>query len=151
MKLILVPSNPNHGPRVAVSVPQDGGDIDAFLETVVAPALVAYGWSPQLVQEAMHRIEVPGATEEPETSDRPPSRQHNDEYPIAPAPPEGFTIVGRSIEGPDPDSPMSIEDLRYFSEGAWRRTSYADGGGYWYAARTGSETLAELQAHLAAR
>jgi hypothetical protein len=149
MKLILVPSNPNHGPRVAISVPQDGGDIDAFLETVVAPALVAFGWSPQSVQDAMHRVEVPGAVEEePETSDRPPSSQTTDEHPIAPAPPVGFTIVGFDVRCSDPDGVFDDGDLEWYSGSRWYSTGCADGG-YWYAARDGSETLAKLQAHVA--
>ena len=151
MKLILVPSNPNHGPRVAISVPQDGGDIDTFLGTVVAPALVAFGWSPQSVQDAMHRVEVPGAEDEKpelESDDLTEWSTLTD----APAPPEGFTIVGYNIDCPGPhDTLWDDEDLVWWNCAVWIPTRFASGGDVWYAARNGSETLAKLQAHLAAR
>ncbi len=223
MKLILVPSNPNHGPRVAISVPQDGGDIDEFLSQVVAPALVAFGYHPQTIQDAMHRVDVPGAEDEeplepddltewsttpepavdlPELPPVPkgfdswsepalvPQRSrpcegpmgffHADpdfpdddwivstggtyggptHYPVyfikAAAkpvakfpcdPPEGFTIVGYNVSTDErhPDG-----ELLWHDTFAWHETNRASGDYVWYAARTGSETLAKLQAHLAA-
>ncbi len=152
MKLILVPSNPKHGPRVAISIANDGGDIDAFLETVVAPALVAFGWAPQNVQDAMHRIEVPGAVEEEAA---PPVDDLTERSTPAPSlgrpkPPEGFTIVGHGVDvGEALEFPQA--DLAFsHAGGSWTSTHLANGYSVWYAARNGSKTLAKLQAHVAA-
>lgn len=151
MKLILVPSNPNHGPRVSISVPTDGGLIDNVVSDLVVPILIAGGWHPQSVQDALRSVEVPGAVAEDET---PPDDLTEWSAPAsAPKPPTDFTVLGFNVVAPDPDEEYPRDDLHYYSGAAsmWQPTVYADGQGYWYAARNGSETLAKLQAHVAAQ
>jgi hypothetical protein len=87
MKLILVPSNPQHGPRVAISIPEDGGEFDRFLDSVVVPALVAYGWHPQTIQDFMRAVAVPGADEE--EGDR--AEWSTSPCPPLPPAPEGYS------------------------------------------------------------
>lgn len=147
MKLILVPSNPNHGPRVSISVPDDGGLIDKVVSDLVVPILIAGGWHPQSVQDALRSVEVPGAVAE---DDAPPQDDLTEwSTPAgAPEPPEGFTVVGFDLQA---EGTFDFDDLKYTIPGEnWISTHLVNGHEVWYAARNGSETLAKLQAHVAA-
>jgi len=152
MKLILVPSNPKHGPRVAISIANDGGVLSDFLSDVVVPALVAYGWHPQSIQDAMHDVEVPGARKDVELADdmtewsTPVSVR-----PGSPTPPGGFTIVGYGVDLGE-ELEFNIGDLVFSASGSiWTPTHLVNGYNVWYAARDGSDTLATIQSILAAR
>jgi hypothetical protein len=92
MKLILVPSNPKHGPRVAISIPEDGGEFDRFLDSLVVPALVAYGWHPQTIQDYMRSVIVSGAVDDdpaPPVDDL--TERSTTPYPLLPPAPEGYS------------------------------------------------------------
>ena len=151
MKLILIPDNPvcpfgvANRPKIAISIPGDDYTIHDILEKLVTPALVAMSLHPQTVLDGYREAQVMGARDE-ESDDltewSPP--------PGAPEPPEGFTAVGFGIDARDVEFPL--EDLVFSASGdAWNSTHLANGYSVWYAARNGSETLAKLQAHVAAR
>lgn len=149
MKLILIPDNPvcpfgvANRPKIAISIPGDNYTVHDILEKLVTPALVAMLFHPQTISDGYHDAQVMGARDEEEKA-APEWR----EEPDAPTPPEGYTVVGFGIEGPDQNE--ILEDLMFRAErGDWYTTPYADGGVIWYAARNGSETLAKLRAHVA--
>lgn len=151
MKLILIPDNPKSTfggplrPKVAISIPGDDHTIHDILEKLVTPALVAMSFHPQTIQDGYRDAEVMGARDEESDDLTEWSTPAN-----APKPPEGFTVVGFGVDCSGPDNTLwDDNDLVWWNDSLWFPTRVADGG-YWYAARNETETLAKLQAHVAA-
>lgn len=157
MKLILIPDNPAcpfgvaNRPKIAISIPGDDYTIHDILEKLVTPALIAMSFHPQTIFEGYRDAQVMGAREAEEDVATPDDLTEWSTPPDAPAPPEGFTIVGCGLDmGEDLEFPL--EDLRFSNRGViWTSTHLVNGYDIWYAARNGSETLAKLQAHVAAQ
>lgn len=156
MKLILIPDNPvcrlgvANRPKIAISIPGDDHTIHDILEKLVTPALVAMSFHPQTIFDGYRSAEVMGAREAEETAAIPDDLTEWSTPPGAPTPPEGFTFVGHNLDmGEHLEFPL--EDLRFSNSGVtWHSTRLVNGHWAWYAARNGSETLAKLQAHVAA-
>lgn len=91
MKLILTPTDPSYGPKVAISGHYDGACIQDVIDTLVTPALIAFGFHPANIRDAYENADVPqeAPRREPELEYwETPSEPR---YPELPPVPEGFT------------------------------------------------------------
>lgn len=129
MKIILRPTNPtahHANPIISITTPGDGMALSDALEQLIVPALIAYGYHPQAIQDCFRDFEVPGATQD----DAPVIDA--DDYSV----PEGFAYIGY---GADVDGEFSEDDVLYSHDAqSWEETRFVNGGPYHYAARIDS-------------
>lgn len=130
MKIILRPSDPtarHAAPVISITTPIDGMPLSDVLEQLIVPALVAFGFHPQSIQDTFRDHEVPGAAPRGEDS------LAVDDFSV----PEGFAYIGY---GADVDGDFSEDDVLYAHRDAasWQETRYINGGDYHYAVRTSS-------------
>lgn len=154
MKLILIPDNPMcpfgvaNRPKIAISIPGDDYTIHDILEKLVTPALVAMSFHPQTIFDGYREARVMGAQDDAGAQDDLTKWSK-------PRPglifPEGFTSVGFNVDAGE-GVEFPADELLFSADGeSWHGTHLANGYDAWYAARNGSETLAKLQAHVAAQ
>jgi hypothetical protein len=131
MKIILRPTNPTApyaAPIISITTPGDGMVLSDALEQLIVPALIAYGYHPQAIQDCFRDFEVPGATQEK------PLVDSCEPFEV----PEGFVYAGYDTYV---DGDFASEDVLYRDDifSPWQTTTrFINGGEVFYAVREGS-------------